>query len=163
MSSYNDIGIDKTLDWERIRKLMVIGIPLEGLCYFGVYRLIASRSMHYAHIYRSGIFGYLIFGHLCYLVDDTLLFTGDSIALNKEGGWCFFDIFNYDSKLNKASLAALKNRVDLSAFQCVFTSHNGFTDDAQSAFRHIEVIPDLNAKGFLFDETAPYDCFDMKG
>lgn len=98
-------------------------------------------------------------GHLCYLIDDTLLFTGDSIALNKEGGWCF----NYDSKLNQESLAALKNRVDLSVIQYVFTSHNGFTDNAQSAFRHIEVIPDLNAKGVLFDETAPYDCFDMKG
>ena len=102
-------------------------------------------------------------GHLCYLIDDTLLFTGDSIALNKEGGWCFFDIFNYDSKLNQESLAALKNRVDLSVIQYVFTSHNGFTDNAQSAFRHIEVIPDLNAKGVLFDEAAPYDCFDMKG
>ena len=32
-------------------------------------------------------------GHLCYLIDDTMLFTGDSIALNKEGGWRFFDIF----------------------------------------------------------------------
>lgn len=102
-------------------------------------------------------------GHLCYLIDDKLLFTGDSIALNKEGGWCFFDIFNYDSKLNQESLAALKNRVDLSVIQYVFTSHNGFTDNAQSAFRHIEVIPDLNAKGVLFDEAAPYDCFDMKG
>lgn len=113
MSSYNDIGIDNTLDWQRIRKLMIIGllagctvmigdmllgwgvhdpgktglegflsayldisdrrifwsaflgligIPLEGLCYFAIYRLIASGSMHYAHIYRSGILGYLIFG-----------------------------------------------------------------------------------------------------
>ena len=113
MSSYNDIGIDNTLDWKRIRKLLLIGvfagcmvmvgdmllgwgvhdpektglegflssyltlsdsrifwsaflgligIPLEGLCYFAIYRLIASRSMHYAHLYRTGIFGYLIFG-----------------------------------------------------------------------------------------------------
>ncbi len=102
-------------------------------------------------------------GHLCYLIDETMLFTGDSIALNKDGGWCFFDIFNYDSKMNKASLEVLKNRLDMQAIQYVFTSHNGFTDDAQSAFRHIDVIPDLRAKGFLFDETAPYDCFDMKG
>ena len=112
MSHYNDIGIDATLDWPRIRKLMIIGflagvmvmagdmllgwgvhdasksglegflsayldvsdsrifwsamlgligIPLEGLSYFAVYRLIASRSMKHAHLYRSGIFGYLIF------------------------------------------------------------------------------------------------------
>ena len=39
-----------------------IGIPLEGLCYFAIYRIIAPFSEKYAHIYRSGIFGYLIFG-----------------------------------------------------------------------------------------------------
>ncbi|MBQ9383658.1 MAG: hypothetical protein IJT87_05425 [Ruminiclostridium sp.] len=38
-----------------------IGIPLEGLCYFGIYRLIAPYSMKWAHIYRSGVLGYLIF------------------------------------------------------------------------------------------------------
>lgn len=38
-----------------------IGIPLEGLCYFGIYRLIAPNSIKWAHIYRSGILGYLIF------------------------------------------------------------------------------------------------------
>jgi hypothetical protein len=43
----------------------------------------------------------------------------------------------------------------------VFTSHNGFTDDPQSAFRHIDTIPALE-KGRLFDETAPYDCFQEK-
>ena len=39
-----------------------IGIPLEGLCYFAIYRMIVPFSEKYAHIYRSGIFGYLIFG-----------------------------------------------------------------------------------------------------
>lgn len=113
MSTYNDIGIKRELDWPRIRKLMVIGliagcmvlagdmllgwgvaddslsgmegmlsvylglsdtrifwsamlgfigIPLEGLCYFSIYRLIVPYSEKYAHMYRSGIFGYLIFG-----------------------------------------------------------------------------------------------------
>ncbi|MBR2671763.1 MAG: hypothetical protein IKE27_06155 [Oscillospiraceae bacterium] len=112
MSTYNDIGINEELDWQRIRKLFLIGlfggiltltgdmllgwgvmddsltgtarilsaytrlsdsrifwsaflgfigIPLEGLCYFGIYRLIAPYSLKYAHIYRSGILGYLIF------------------------------------------------------------------------------------------------------
>ena len=113
MTTYNDIGIENTLDWARIRKLMIIGvsgailtfvgdfilgfrtgdesltglerklssylsledweiflsailgfigIPLEGLCYFSIYRLIAPYSMKHAHLYRAGIFGYLIFG-----------------------------------------------------------------------------------------------------
>lgn len=42
--------------------LGLFGITLEGLCYFGVYRLIAARSPKYAHSYRSGILGYVIFG-----------------------------------------------------------------------------------------------------
>ena len=39
-----------------------IGIPLEGLCYFAIYRMIAPFSEKYAHLYRSGVLGYLIFG-----------------------------------------------------------------------------------------------------
>ncbi len=42
--------------------------------------------------------------HLCYLINGELLFSGDSTALNRDGGWCFFDVFNYDSKMNTASL-----------------------------------------------------------
>ena len=42
--------------------LGLIGIPLECLCYFAVYRLIAQKSEAYAHTYRAGIFGCLIFG-----------------------------------------------------------------------------------------------------
>lgn len=101
-------------------------------------------------------------GHLVYIIDDELLFTGDSIALNDKGGWCFFDIFNYDSKLNIKSLKSLKNKIDLSRIRYVFTSHNGFTDKAADAFRHIETIPDWKQKDFVFDKTAPYDCFADK-
>lgn len=42
--------------------LGLIGIPLEGLSYFGIYKLIASRSSKLAHSYRAGIFGYMLFG-----------------------------------------------------------------------------------------------------
>lgn len=42
--------------------LGLIGIPLECLCYFAVYRLIAQKSEACAHTYRAGIFGCLIFG-----------------------------------------------------------------------------------------------------
>ena len=97
-------------------------------------------------------------GHLCYLIDDELLFTGDSIALNKDGGWCFFDIFNYDSRMNMASLQALREKLDLAKIRYIFPSRNGFTDDSQSAFRHIDTIPKLE-KGRPFDDSAPYDCF----
>lgn len=40
----------------------MMGIVLDGLSFFGIYRLIASRSDQLAHHYRTGIFGYLMFG-----------------------------------------------------------------------------------------------------
>ena len=41
--------------------LGLFGVVLEGLACFGVYRLMAAKSPKYAHRYRSGIFGYLMF------------------------------------------------------------------------------------------------------
>lgn len=139
---YNTIGIDSTVDWVRIRKLLriglmagcmvfagdmilgygvyddsltgfgktlsakitktdmqlfwaallgFIGIPLEGLSYFGIYRLMAERSPEHAHAYRSGILGILMFGgcgvHVPCVATvyfyKQLLLAGDPRALEK--------------------------------------------------------------------------------
>ena len=42
--------------------LGLFGMVLEGLSYFGIYRMIVPYSPKYAHSYRAGIFGYLMFG-----------------------------------------------------------------------------------------------------
>ena len=42
---------DSRIFWSSF--LGMIGIPLEALCYFSVYRLIAPNSRHYAHLYRN--------------------------------------------------------------------------------------------------------------
>lgn len=42
--------------------LGLIGIPLESLSYFAVYRMMAERSARHAHVYRGGIIGSLAFG-----------------------------------------------------------------------------------------------------
>ncbi len=39
--------------------LGMIGLLLEGLAFFAVYRLMADSSLKYAHIYRAGIIGYI--------------------------------------------------------------------------------------------------------
>lgn len=59
LSSYLTLS-DERIFWSSF--LGMIGIPLEGLCYFGIYRLMAGKSPKHAHAYRSGILGYLIFG-----------------------------------------------------------------------------------------------------
>lgn len=112
MTSIDDIGISRQLDWKRIRKLFIIGllggcmtfigdwllgygvcdesltglekklsqylvlsdrtlfwsaflgligISLEGLCYFGIYILIANGSEKHAHVFSRGVFGYMLF------------------------------------------------------------------------------------------------------
>ena len=55
------IGVsDARIFWSAL--LGMIGIPIECLCYFAIYRMIAPKSPKYAHIYRSGIFGMLTLG-----------------------------------------------------------------------------------------------------
>lgn len=48
--------------------LGLFGMTLEGLCCFGIYRLMAEKSPSSAHSYRAGIFGYVIFGACGYHV-----------------------------------------------------------------------------------------------
>ena len=59
LARYLDVS-DGRLIWSAV--LGMIGIPLAALCWFAVYRLIAPQSEKYAHAYRVGIFGCLIFG-----------------------------------------------------------------------------------------------------
>lgn len=48
---------DAQLIWGGL--LGCIGLFLEGLAYFAVFRLMADAAPKYAHIYRAGIFGYI--------------------------------------------------------------------------------------------------------
>lgn len=60
--------------------LGLFGMSLEGLSFFGIYRMIAPYSPKYAHSYRAGIFGYLIFGACGYHVPTCAL-----VFLTKHG------------------------------------------------------------------------------
>ena len=65
--------------------LGMFGMVLEGLSAFGVYRLMAEKAPDYAHRYRSGIFGYVIFGacgfHVPYCAIAFLMKHGVDVAL----------------------------------------------------------------------------------
>ena len=60
--------------------LGLFGMVLEGLSYFGIYRMIAPDSPKYAHSFRAGIFGYLMFGACGYHVPTCAL-----VFLTKHG------------------------------------------------------------------------------
>jgi len=59
----------------------MIGITVETLCYFGVYRLIASRSEKTAHAYRAGLIGMIAFGPLTHVICCAAIYHLN--ALNK--------------------------------------------------------------------------------
>lgn len=59
LSAYSNLS-DARLFWSAL--LGLIGINLECLCFFAIYRLMADQSPKHAHIYRAGILGYLMFG-----------------------------------------------------------------------------------------------------
>lgn len=88
LSAYVGLS-DAKLFWSAF--LGLIGIPIEGLCYLGVYRLMAETAPKHAHAYRAGVLGYLIFGacgvHVpclmaCY-VYKTLYAVEPTLALEK--------------------------------------------------------------------------------
>ena len=93
-------------------------------------------------------------GHVCYIVDDTVLFTGDCLAINEHGGYSFFDFFTQNPSLNKKSLLRLKEIVERSQVRIVCTGHSGVWDYSPKIFAHINE----SAKStFLkpFDKAAP--------
>ena len=56
--------------------LGLIGIPIETLSYFSVYRLIVPYSKKDAHAYRSGLLGMLVFGALTHVLCCVIVFHG---------------------------------------------------------------------------------------
>ena len=97
-------------------------------------------------------------GHMSYIVDNKILFTGDSIAINKTGGYCLFDFFNIDSQMNIKSLRKLKDIVKDKPIEMICTGHSGYCDDVEHAFKHIDEIAQASRK-HPFDTDAPFDVF----
>ena len=64
-SRYTDVS-DVRIFWSAL--LGMIGITLETMSLFGVYRIIASKSESYAHAYRAGLIGMLAFGAFCHVM-----------------------------------------------------------------------------------------------
>ena len=95
-------------------------------------------------------------GHLCYLIDDKYLFTGDSIILVKGKGYCFYNQWNINSKLNMESLEKLKI---LNGIKLIITSHTGYTDNVEEAFSKINMLPNWKEKDFKVNENAEYNPY----
>lgn len=83
--------------------------------------------------------GILVPGHtvgsMCYVVNDSFLFTGDALSL-KEGSVDKFNrFFNMDSEMAAKSMEKLTN---LPNVKYIFTAHHGYTNDYNTAFTNFK-------------------------
>ena len=101
-------------------------------------------------------------GHLVYLVDDSYLFTGDTIWFGADGGYAFLNTLAEDRRLQCQSLQRLKEILVKRNLQLkIITGHTGWTDDFDFAFAHIdEICNSMRRKPKVHDPKAPYDGFD---
>ncbi len=100
-------------------------------------------------------------GHLCYLIDDEYLFTGDTIWFGPDGGYSFLDVLAEDNELSKRSLYELKRKLEHRERDIkIITGHTGWTDDFEWAFRHTNHVCHASKKQMPHDPNAPYDGYD---
>lgn len=95
-------------------------------------------------------------GHMCYLVDDKILITGDCLAVNENGGYSFFDFFTQFPDLNKESLKRLKSKVKNKHIKYICTGHSGVRTNISDLFLHINESAIFSRKK-PFDENGPWD------
>ena len=76
-------------------------------------------------------------GHLVYLIDDSYLFTGDTIWFGPDGGRSFINMLAEDNKLAIRSLAVLEEKLRGRGLRpIIVTVHTGWTDNMEFAFAH---------------------------
>jgi glyoxylase-like metal-dependent hydrolase (beta-lactamase superfamily II) len=96
-------------------------------------------------------------GHICYLIDDRHLFSGDCLVLVKGMGYAFYSLWNVNTVLLSKSLLKLRN---LSGVEMVITHHSGYTKNIDCAFKYIDQSPNWKAKGYKVSDDAPSNSFE---
>ena len=100
-------------------------------------------------------------GHMVFLIDDSYLFTGDTVWLGADGGYSFINVLAEDNKLAKRSLVELERKLrarNLSPL--IVTGHTGCTDSLDFAFAHKDKVCNAWVKQKPHDPAAPYDGYD---
>lgn len=100
-------------------------------------------------------------GHMVYLIDNTYLFTGDTIWFGPDGGRSFINMLAEDNRMALHSLAALEEKLRTRGIQpIIITGHTGWTDDLDFAFAHRQQVCNAYVKQKPHDPSAPYDAYD---
>ncbi|MCR5489312.1 MAG: MBL fold metallo-hydrolase [Saccharofermentans sp.] len=137
-------------------RMIKAGIPLMNPVRLDGYKTVRDGEVFYCGDIKVEVIevpGHTA-GHVCYIVDDKVLFSGDCLAVNAAGGYSLFDFFTQNPSLNKKSLVRLKEIIRKSAVEVVCTGHSGIWDYTPKIFAHI----DESAKSSIgrpFDPSAP--------
>ena len=100
-------------------------------------------------------------GHLVYLIDDSYLFTGDTIWFGADGGRSFINMLAEDNKLAIRSLAVLEEKLRGRGLNpIIVTGHTGWTDNMDFAFAHKDKVCNAWCRQKPHDPAAPYDGYD---
>ena len=98
-------------------------------------------------------------GHMVYLIDDTWLFTGDTIWFGADGGYSFISTLAENNRLAVQSLEKLEKNIRARNHPiAVVTGHTGWTDDLDFVFRHRAEICRPFTRHYS-DPEAPYDGY----
>lgn len=99
-------------------------------------------------------------GHMVYLIDDTYLFTGDTIWFGADGGCSFIGTLAEDNRLAVRSLEKLEQNIRSRNRNIkVITGHTGWTDDLDFVFAHRKEVCAPFMKRYE-DPSAPYDGYE---
>lgn len=100
-------------------------------------------------------------GHLVYLIDDSYLFTGDTLWFGADGGYSFINALAEDNNLSVRSLAMLEKKLrERNITPKIITGHTGWTDSLDFAFAHRSQLCNSFKKQTPHDPKAPYDGYD---
>ncbi|HQC54815.1 MAG TPA: MBL fold metallo-hydrolase [Clostridia bacterium] len=98
-------------------------------------------------------------GHTSFIIDKNM-FVGDALVLGDDGGYCFFDFWNTDTKANIKSLRILYKIAKAENVERIITSHTGYSEDIDWSFLHYKTTVNWRKKGFVFRKDAPYNVYE---
>lgn len=98
-------------------------------------------------------------GHMCYLLDDEYLFSGDCVSLTPDGGYSFLWLLNVSNKLNHNSLVCFQKKLENYNVKTIYTAHTGETDDVELFFKYKDKEQSLLFCKKSYDENAPFNLY----
>ena len=169
----NHLFDDATLYIGEIENRYLTGEVRRKVC-FGFYKLPMVKIDNKKVLLKDGEMFYIedikveailvpghTWGHMVYLIDDSYLFTGDTIWFGMDGGYSFINVLAEDNKLAVRSLTALEQKLrERGISPMIITGHTGWADSLDFSFANKDKVCNGMKKQKPHDPGAPYDAYE---